>query len=729
MSLRDVTHIPHSGEQRSPGWRLSLISLFLLLAGCMDSSLPAATDGSAKPPGPGPAVSRYSLANGCHVLKSMNSGAYLRREADGHYSATAPREAAEPFYLKPTELGQYLFYTASSSYMAGDGTAPVTATVAGAAAEWRVDMPAPQLFVLDLAGRRLSTNSQGALVLSDQQSADKTTYFRIENARGCAEYPEIALNATGPTFAGKRSNGEVLGFADSHNHITGLQGFGGTYGYGWPFHRYGVEHALHDCAEHHGTDGLLAIEDHFVSSGVPVGKHDTVGWPTFKDWPRWNSPAHQHLYYRWIERGWLAGLRLMVSHVQENQMLCTLQRQVGQSCNEMESSRMQIRQLRAMQDYVDAQAGGPGRGWFRIVTDSAQARRVIEDGKLAVIIGIETSNLFDCSVSFPLPGIEIRGCDARSFDTQLEEFHALGVRAVFPMHEFNNALGGNGIFGGMTSTILNLANRGQTGEFWRTYACPDENYFYAAGSLMTGIPAPDNPLNQLLQGPLPAYDPSYRHCNTRSITDLGRYAIQRLMERSMLIEIDHMEYAMKTQVIEMAEARKSPYPLMSGHGGHGGISMDQARRIFALGGLIFDYQFSSRDHVSRLNSTRKTQALAAATRPGLYFGFGFGQDANGLSTLAPPRSGEKIKPVRYPFKLFSGPDWGEEFAGIKPVEFAQQVSGERIYDIGVDGMAHYGLIPDWVEEVRIEGGAPAIRDLFRSAEAYLQMWERAEGRR
>ena len=28
-----------------------------------------------------------------------------------------------------------------------------------------------------------------------------------------------------------------------------------------------------------------------------------------------------------------------------------------------------------LQDYIDAQNGGPGKGWFRIVTDPFQARR------------------------------------------------------------------------------------------------------------------------------------------------------------------------------------------------------------------------------------------------------------------------------------------------------------------------------------------------------------------
>ena len=44
------------------------------------------------------------------------------------------------------------------------------------------------------------------------------------------------------------------------------------------------------------------------------------------------------------------------------------------------------------------------------------------------------------------------------------------------------------------------------------------------------------------------------------------------------------------------------------------------------------------------------------------------------------------------------------------------------------GVAHYGLFADLLAEMqRGPGGEPAMRTLFRSAEAYLRMWERARG--
>ena len=56
----------------------------------------------------------------------------------------------------------------------------------------------------------------------------------------------------------------------------------------------------------------------------------------------------------------------------------------------------------------------------------------------------------------------------------------------------------------------------------------------------------------------------------------------------------------------------------------------------------------------------------------------------------------------------------------------QQVSGSRIYDVNTHGVDHYGLYPDWIEDLRQVGGDQIVDDLANGAEAYLQLWERAE---
>ena len=76
----------------------------------------------------------------------------------------------------------------------------------------------------------------------------------------------------------------------------------------------------------------------------------------------------------------------MVMSVNENRVLCELQANRETDCNEMNTVRRALKDMHEMQDYVDAQAGGPGKGFFQIVTNPIDARRVINQGRMAVVL-------------------------------------------------------------------------------------------------------------------------------------------------------------------------------------------------------------------------------------------------------------------------------------------------------------------------------------------------------
>src|SRR3546814_3226105 len=112
------------------------------------------------------------------------------------------------------------------------------------------------------------------------------------------------------------------------------------------------------------------------------------------------------MYYTWVERAYKAGLRIMVSEGTNISALCELAKTletahnpaaIGYDCNDMNLGIAQVKYLYQLQDYVDAQEGGPGKGWFRIVSSPADARKVINDGKLAVVPGLEFADLFNCT--------------------------------------------------------------------------------------------------------------------------------------------------------------------------------------------------------------------------------------------------------------------------------------------------------------------------------------------
>ena len=93
----------------------------------------------------------------------------------------------------------------------------------------------------------------------------------------------------------------------------------------------------------------------------------------------------------WLERAWRGGLRtttLFASHVES---LCKTSlkatREVSWPICE-DSMRHIVDQLIVARDFerfIDWQNGGPGQGWFRIVTTPEQARDAMRAGKLAVV--------------------------------------------------------------------------------------------------------------------------------------------------------------------------------------------------------------------------------------------------------------------------------------------------------------------------------------------------------
>lgn len=755
---------------RQTAFLLTAVSAALLLASCSRSHSP---DGSADnggngvlPPGAVPET-RYDLANGCYALKSAPNQTYAVKASDGSYSAIATKASAgEPFYMKPTALGKYLFYAKDKTFLAANGSNVGSAAAASDAADWTIDVDPNKNYTIksESANKALAVDpANGKLILTDAASTADASKFGFTAAKGCTNFPEAEVNASGPNFKGNGVDKPVIGFADVHQHVSATTFLGGAH-YGSPFHRFGVTEALKNCSAVHGPDGHLDLLGNLYATD-PLATHETKGWPTFNSWPAPHSLTHESTYYKWIERAWRSGLRIMLNNVVENQTLCNLEvvamLHPTQNCNEMDSAESQVTFMKNMQDYIDAQEGGPGKGWFRLVDNPVDARKVINDGKLAVVLGIEISHLFNCNVKqvvgSPLNSgntLEIPGCTTDDIDKQFKRLYDLGIREMFPVHEFDNALGGNGIFDGL---VLNVGNFVDTGKFWGTYNCPStdptgefKDYIYAPGAIMTtsdptGVTSPANPVVEaLLAGntiPLPIY-PTTRQCNARGLTDLGKYAFKKMMDNKIIMEVDHLELSMKEDLIKLAEAQSPVYPLISAHGGHGGISNDQAQRIFKLGGVIYPgggggtgpqwYNFM--------------ESLLPLKDPNHLFAVGLGSDVNGLAAQPTP-SDLGDKGVQYPFTLFKGPGWGSQFAHIAPVEFDRETSGEHVYDLQHEGRAHYGLTADWVEEIRLgaideankwnadpankdkpkrdpqQESAKAITTLFNSAEAYLRLWE------
>src|SRR5699024_5007577 len=127
---------------------------------------------------------------------------------------------------------------------------------------------------------------------------------------GCTAFPEAQVDATVRGAGTRLRHGRIFGFVDDHVHITGNMRAGGDVISGEPYDRFGIPTALGRDAIVHGAGGKLDLTGDLLRTGLPIGSHDTHGWPTFAGWPTYDSMTHQQAYYVWLERVWRAGMRM-----------------------------------------------------------------------------------------------------------------------------------------------------------------------------------------------------------------------------------------------------------------------------------------------------------------------------------------------------------------------------------------------------------------------------------
>ncbi len=662
------------------------------------------------------------LAQKCYSLRSAGTGKYLSNNSGVFGFSSTDAGAAERFFMKPARLGDFLLTDRGGRYLSS--LVPLVESPLpepGLGAEWQVraqDIGGGK-FRFKFVNRLTQSPIQFEYVQKVKHSAWWFTWYtwepRLEQhfdlvARSdCRAYPEITSNVRGDRNLLKGNvNAPVRGYVDAHTHITSYEFMGGKVMHGDPFHKYGVPYALDDSKRTHGPNGSLDLIGNIFVFGDPTYQYDTRGWPNFPWWPNSTQLTHSGYYYKWMERAWLSGLRITVTQLVENEVLCNVQSTINpagwvgaNSCNTMDSIRLQIQRLHEMQDYIDAQYGGPGEGFFRIVTSPEQARRVIADGKLAVVMGVEASETFNCG--------EKDFCNISKVEQGLTELYNLGVRSIFPAHKFDNQLSGAILEDG----FINIGEALSTGHYYETKHCDDKTRGKAMTSgvpVVGEIPLVTDLLGQI--GATPTYEDHSDHCNIRGLTPLGVYLVNRMIDLNMIVDLDHLSADATNQVMDIIAARHysgvvSSHSFM--HSAKDGSLHENFQRMLDVGGFAAHYNQGvdgTRYKIPRyLDAVEKTPYLPAV---------GIGTDMSGLGGQPDARASAAQDPLLYPFT--------NEFG----LTFDRQVSGNRTFDLNNDGMAHYGMLADLMQDFRLRSGSRAYEAIMKSAEGYLQMWERAE---
>lgn len=576
-------------------------------------------------------------------------------------------------------------------------------------------------------------------------------------AQGGAQEPDYRYEAV----VERQGRGPVRGMADTHAHQFSYLAFGGALLWGKPFdeHGGGISAALSDCdftwdfalwrrdkplqPTRHGFPVHKSLSGRLISSIMGEGwEHSPNGWPSFDAWPNWNTTMHQQMYYRWLERAYKGGLRLMVMMAVNNEVICGLhtQRSPFQNCDDMTTVDAQIHAAKDLEKFIDGEFGGRGKGWYRIVKTPHEARRAIRRGKMAVVLGIEADALFGCKPE--------SACSDEYIRTELERYYEKGVRHLFPVHLHDNLFAGTAVY----YWLWPIANRLATGVNMEPVECASlEDSLELLGmsdynwnifdDIKQQSPTPE--FEELLSeagvsSPGTTWRDIRYHCNEKGLTAEGEVLIHAMMDRKMIIDVDHMSLATLDKVLQIAIARN--YPVISGHPflfdrpltewglydmrSEAHRTKEQIEIIRDLGGIVAPLNprkagSSTKDYAEMYSYIKRI--MEKGPYGSEYPGIAFASDWGAMFEQTAPRcpdsracDASNEPALKYPFQA----------VGVGGV-FRKQVTGEREFDFNEDGLAHVGLLPDFIKDLTNVGLTEAELDpLFNSAEIYIRMWEK-----
>lgn len=615
--------------------------------------------------------------------------------------------------------------------------------------------------------------------------------------------------------------GPVYGIADTHSHQFANMAFGGALLWGKPFDKRGINAALApgDFTWDFPTVGFhdpfpipvpfLGHEIHEFDLGASILRAATkgggffhgsfAGADSFAEWPKWNTTLHQQMYYRWLERAYKGGLRLMVMLGVNNEVICGLplirKRVVGGTllnpevnCDDMYTVDEQLEEVKEMERFIDRENDGmeDGDGWYRIVRSPHEARKAIREGKMAVVLGIEVDGLFGCE----RPG----DCEPARISSELNRYFDMGVRHLFPIHLYNNEFGGSAIYNELWPYVSPLA----TGMLMPVMDCEIVKQLFLEGPLMWETAVYEFKVSgmeeivsflEAIGLNIPIFDETTTgHCNYYGLTDDGEYAVNAMMDKKMIIDADHMSLPVLDEVLGIAIERD--YPLISGHSflherplteegkasppSEGHRTSWQIEIIRDLGGIVAPLNprmsgSTTRDYVHMYRYIVDKMKKGDDDRyPGIAFATDWGamflqtaprclnaEDCNVVSSpdCKPYDSNNCVDSTDPDCKIFNkneypiagcegkdfprldyGWDWngdgvedGFEAVGVEG-RFWKQRTGSRVFDFNKDGLAHVGLLPDFIKDLTNVGlTEDDLEPLFHSAEAYIRMWEKIHG--
>jgi microsomal dipeptidase-like Zn-dependent dipeptidase len=485
--------------------------------------------------------------------------------------------------------------------------------------------------------------------------------------------------------------------------------------------------------------GVLQMANSGALVTAGLNSPPAMGFPAFNVWPAWNDITHQKMWWEWLRRARDGGQRVMVALAVNNRLLAeALQTNApnwvyppapgypgdGPS-DDLHSGDMQVEEIKA---FVARHSD-----FMAVAHNSAELESIARSNRIAVVIGVELDNIGNLLDLNRLPAGIQDAQKRQAIPLAIQHLYDEGVRYVLPIHVVDNLFGGTAVY----ETLFNLADFRENGHYWSLECAASTDLIDFQFNTYNISPAINQLIALLSMNVAPPPSPNcagHRNALGFDMT-YGRLALTELMKRGMIVDIDHMSTKAVDQVLAIAEG--FGYPITSGHSGLRGIgpaphaenmrSATQLQRIAHLHGM---FGLGSDGAVAG-TWLQQYQMAMANMGPGYQPGaIAFGTDLNGV--VKAPRPGGPGR-VIYGNGTFPLPKSSIALPGGPPL---------RSWDYGTDGVAHYGMLPEFIWDVHqlpapplpngapmpnaMPGGAMIDGQLFRSADYFLHMWQIAE---
>lgn len=505
----------------------------------------------------------------------------------------------------------------------------------------------------------------------------------------------------------------------------------------------------------HAVEGSAGSVFHGEDScGLPYATGDdpaasfcnTTNSP-FGDWPTWDDVTHQKMWVDWIMRAYAGGLRVMVALATNNKLLgdavtaFNLSGTADLTTDDVASADLQIAEIKR---FV-----GNHSDWMQVAYSSQDVYNIVAANKLAIVIGVEIDQIGDFKPAAPPSDPQIRG--------EIDRLYGEGVRYVFPVHLVDSVFGGTAAYDDM----FNVANLYEDNDVWHLTCAnnpqTDGLIKYQFGGNV-GKWGADLVAKLQAQGlPVPLHgDPScgtFGQKNSRGLNHpASDSAFQEMMHLGMLIDVDHMSQQAVDETLALVSRPDVRYPVMSGHNAvRGAVSLpgdppaternfraDQYAVIGALHGMAgvgnagvdaWGWMYRYYAVIQAMCNGASNCAISA----------GFGTDTDGLvQGNAPPTGHPKINYLPIPISDSWLKGYAPAATSAFPPILPMSSYGRKTWDYNAVGFAHYGLLPDFVQDARNlpppcngcqpSGTALVDYNLMNGADYFYHTWQIAEAR-